>query len=127
LSHSAGALAIDLTAARADLAVGCGYKYLNGGPGAPAFVYVAERHQAQVRSPLSGWMGHAEPFAFEGHYQPAPDIRAQVSGAPGVARYGFSPLYLSHAQVWDAVEILRDILETRAFDRADYRERAAVT
>ena len=84
LSHTAGALAIDLNGAEADLAVGCGYKYFNGGPGAPAFLFVAERHQAAIRSPLSGWMGHAEPFAFEPAYRPAVDIRAQLCGTPAI-------------------------------------------
>jgi kynureninase len=84
LSHTAGALAIDLNGAKADLAVGCGYKYFNGGPGAPAFLFVAERHQAAIRSPLSGWMGHAAPFAFEPAYRPAPDIRAQLCGTPAI-------------------------------------------
>ena len=81
LSHTTGALAVDLNAAGADLAVGCGYKYLNGGPGAPAFLYVAERHQAAIRSPLSGWMGHAAPFAFEPSYRAAPDTQFQISHA----------------------------------------------
>lgn len=215
LSHTAGALACDLNGADADLAVGCGYKYLNGGPGAPAFLFVAERHQAAIRSPLSGWMGHAAPFAFEEHYRPSADIRGLLCGTPpilglaaleagldlqleayppaveakglslcrlfidlvedrcaghglaltgpremaerglhvsfahpdgyalvqalidrgvigdfrdpDIARFGFSPLYLSHADVWDAVEILREVLETRAFERPEFRARAAVT
>jgi len=84
LSHTAGALACDLTAAGADLAAGCGYKYLNGGPGAPAWLYVARRHQAAIASPLSGWMGHAEPFAFEPGYRPARDIRGLTTGTPPV-------------------------------------------
>jgi kynureninase len=215
LSHSVGALAVDLNGCNADLAVGCGYKYLNGGPGAPAFLFVAERHQAQIRSPLSGWMGHAEPFAFEDGYRPAGDIRAQLCGTPSVLglsaleasvdlqreaepsvievkgqslcdlfiaeverrcgafgvelatprdrsqrglhvsfvhsegypviqaliargvigdfrgpdlmRFGFSPLYLSHAEVWDAVDILHDVLAGRTWDRPEFRQRAAVT
>ncbi|MFZ5719498.1 MAG: kynureninase [Pseudomonadota bacterium] len=215
LSHTAGALACDLNGANADLAVGCGYKYLNGGPGAPAFLFVAERHQAAIRTPLAGWMGHAEPFAFEDRYRPAANIRRQLCGTPpilglaaleagldlqlqaepkaveakgrslcdlfirlvetrcaghglvltgprsmaerglhvsfahpdgyaivqaliargvigdfrdpDILRFGFSPLCLSHAEVWDAVEILREVLETRAFDRPEHRARAAVT
>ena len=84
LSHSAGALAVDLNGADADLAVGCGYKYLNGGPGAPAFLFVAERHQAQICSPLTGWMGHADPFAFVDDYQPAAGIKRQLCGTPPI-------------------------------------------
>jgi kynureninase len=84
LSHSAGALAVDLNGAGADLAVGCGYKYLNGGPGAPAFLFVAARHQAQARSPLSGWMGHAQPFAFTDDYQPGDGVRRFLCGTPGI-------------------------------------------
>jgi kynureninase len=84
LSHTAGALAVDLNGADADLAVGCGYKYLNGGPGAPAWLFVAGRHQGAIASPLTGWMGHAEPFAFEDGYRPSRDIRGLVTGTPGV-------------------------------------------
>ena len=215
LSHSAGAVAVDLNGANADLAVGCGYKYLNGGPGAPAFLFVAERHQAAIRSPLTGWMGHADPFAFVDAYAPAPGVRRQLCGtppilglsalevgvdlhlraplaaleakgkrlgdlfielvearcgfagltlasprdaagrgshvsyahadgyammqaliargvigdfrAPDILRFGFTPLYVGYADVWDAVEILRDVLETRAYDQEDYRRVSAVT
>lgn len=215
LCHTAGALACDVNGAKTDLAVGCTYKYLNGGPGAPAFLFVAERHQAAIRSPLSGWMGHAAPFAFEDRYRPSADIRAMLCGTPpilgmaaleagldlqleadpvaveakglslcrlfsdlverrcaghglaltgpremehrglhvsfahpdgyalvqaliargvigdfrdpDIARFGFSPLYLSHGDVWDAVEILRDVLETRAFEAPEFRVGAAVT
>jgi kynureninase len=84
LSHSAGAVAIDLNGAKADFAIGCGYKYLNGGPGAPAFLFVAARHQAAARSPLSGWMGHAAPFAFGDDYEPAGDIRRFLCGTPPI-------------------------------------------
>jgi kynureninase len=215
LCHSAGAVAVDLNGAAADLAVGCSYKYLNGGPGAPAFLFVAERHQAAIRSPLTGWMGHAEPFAFEDGYRPAADIRGQITGtppilglaaleagvdlqleadpaqieakglalgnlfideiearaadpelilasprdpaarglhvafahpqgyalvqalvargivgdfrAPDIARFGFSPLFLSYAEVWDAAQGFCDVLATRAWDRPEFRTRAAVT
>jgi len=215
LSHTAGAVECDLNGTDADLAVGCGYKHLNGGPGAPAFLYVAERHQAAIRTPLSGWMGHAEPFAFEPRYRPAPNIRAQLCGTPpilGIAalecgvdthagatpkavaakgrslcelfirrvedrcaghglklvgprdvdqrglhvafahpegyaivqaliargvigdfrdpdicRFGFSPLFLSHAEVWDAVERLAEVLEHRTYEKPEYRVRAPVT
>ena len=213
LSHTTGALAVDLNAAGADLAVGCGYKYLNGGPGAPAFLYVAERHQAAIRSPLSGWMGHAAPFAFEPSYLAAPDIRAQLCGTPpilgiaalevgvdlvlaavakaveakgralcdlfielvmardlsltltgprdmsqrglhvslahpeayalvqaliargvigdfrepDIARFGFSPLFLRYVDVWDAAEMLAEVLRTRAWDRPEFHQRGVVT
>ena len=74
LAHSAGAVELDLHAAQADFAVGCGYKYLNGGPGAPAFLWVHARHSDRFWQPLSGWWGHAQPFAFEPGYQPAQGI-----------------------------------------------------
>jgi kynureninase len=215
LCHSAGAVAVDLNGAAADLAVGCSYKYLNGGPGAPAFLFVAERHQGAIRSPLTGWMGHVEPFAFEDGYRPAADIRGQITGtppilglaaleagvdlqleadpaqieakglalgnlfigeiearaadpdlalvsprdpaarglhvafahpqgyalvqamtargivgdfrAPDIARFGFSPLFLSYAEVWDAAHALCEVLGARAWDRPEFRTRAAVT
>ena len=80
LAHSAGAVPVDVAAADADLAVGCGYKFLNGGPGAPAFLHVARRLQAEARYPITGWLGHADPFGFHPTYSPAPGIgRATVS------------------------------------------------
>lgn len=215
LSHSAGAVPVDLNAAHADLAVGCGYKYLNGGPGAPAFLFVAERIQDDIRPPLSGWMGHESPFEFDGDYRPAPGILRNLCGtpsvlglvaleagvdqflkadmaalrrkslalsadfmaliedrcaghgltiitpreesrrgsqvsltcdngypvmqaliargvigdfrAPDIIRFGFAPLYLRHVDIWDAVEHLRHILETRAWDRPEFHARAPVT
>jgi kynureninase len=84
LSHSAGAGSVDLNGCNADLAVGCGYKYLNGGPGAPAFLFVAKRHQAMLRSPLSGWMGHAAPFAFGDDYEPGEGMARFLCGTPPI-------------------------------------------
>ena len=215
LSHSAGALPVHLDEAHADFAVGCGYKYLNGGPGAPAYLFVAERHQNNIHPPLSGWMGHEAPFAFDTDYRPAPGIERQLCGtpsvlamaalevgveiltradltrvreksqrmgdlflqlvdeqcdglglspacprdsakrgsqvslhhaesypiiqaliargvigdfrAPDVLRFGFTPLYLRFTDVWDGVEILREILETEAFRRPEFQKRQLVT
>ena len=84
LSHSAGAIELDLSWAGCDLAVGCGYKYLNGGPGAPAFIYVADRLQQELRSPLQGWMGHAEPFAFDDTFRPAEGMHQFLTGTPSI-------------------------------------------
>jgi kynureninase len=89
LAHSAGAVPLDLTGCDADFAVGCGYKYLNGGPGAPAFVWVHPRHTARMdreglRQPLSGWLGHAAPFEFHSHYAPAGGIRRYTCGTPAL-------------------------------------------
>lgn len=215
LSHSAGGVAVDLTACDADLAVGCGYKYLNGGPGAPAFLFVARRWQDTLQSPLSGWMGHAAPFAFVDDYAPAPGIARFLCGtppilamaalerglatfdgidraalfakggalgdfyiaamaeccegrgfalaspreaaargshvsfrhdaaypicqaliargvvgdfrAPDVLRLGFAPLYNGFVDVWRAVEAIRDIVDTRAWDDPVHHARGAVT
>jgi len=84
LSHSAGAIELDLDGTGCDLAVGCGYKYLNGGPGAPAFIYVAERLQGELRNPLQGWMGHADPFAFVDEYQPSEGVLRFLTGTPSI-------------------------------------------
>ncbi len=89
LAHSAGAVPVDLHGAGADIAVGCGYKYLNGGPGAPAFIWVHPRHIERLdreswHPPLSGWLGHAQPFAFAPHYQPAKGIQRFICGTPPV-------------------------------------------
>jgi kynureninase len=84
LSHSAGAIEVDLNGNGAELAIGCGYKYLNGGPGAPAFLYVAEALQEALHSPLQGWMGHSEPFAFVDDYRPAPGILKFLTGTPSI-------------------------------------------
>lgn len=84
LSHSAGAIQLDLHATGSDFAVGCGYKYLNGGPGAPAFLFVSEQLQDELRPPLQGWMGHAEPFAFADSYRPASGILRFLTGTPSI-------------------------------------------
>ena len=94
LSHSVGAIPVDLrgggdAAAASDFAVGCGYKYLNGGPGAPAFVWAHPRHtermdREQMRQPLSGWLGHASPFEFSSEYRPAPGIARFICGTPPI-------------------------------------------
>jgi kynureninase len=84
LSHSTGAVPVDLNAAGADFAVGCGYKYLCGGPGAPAFAFVAERHHPHLAQPLTGWFGHAAPFAFTDDYAPAPGIVQLLCGTSPV-------------------------------------------
>jgi kynureninase len=84
LAHSAGAVPVDLKGADADFAVGCGYKYLNGGPGAPAFLWVAPRHADAFVQPLSGWLGHVAPFEFNPSYRPAPGVSRYLCGTPPV-------------------------------------------
>jgi kynureninase len=84
LAHSVGAVEVDLRASGPDLAVGCGYKYLNGGPGAPAFAYVARRHHQGFLSPLQGWMGHRAPFEFTSEYVPAEGVRRLGVGTPPI-------------------------------------------
>ena len=204
LAHSAGAVPVDLQAANADFAVGCTYKYLNGGPGAPAFIWVPQKHQARFDHPLSGWWGHASPFAMAPAFAPVAGIGRALCGTqpivslalvecgleifeatdmeavrakslaltdlfidlverrcaghplglvtpreharrgsqvsfthphgyavmaaliargvigdyrePEIMRFGFTPLYTSFADVWDAVEILKDILDRNDYD-----------
>lgn len=84
LAHSAGAVPVDLNGARADFAVGCGYKYLNGGPGAPAFVFARADHAEAATQPLAGWLGHAAPFAFTPGYRPAPGMTRYLCGTPPI-------------------------------------------
>jgi kynureninase len=84
LSHAVGAAPIDLTAAGADLAVGCTYKYLNAGPGAPAFLYVRHELQSELRNPIQGWFGQGDMFAMGPAYDPAPGIRSWLAGTPGI-------------------------------------------
>jgi kynureninase len=213
LAHSAGAVPLDLHAAQADFAVGCTYKYLNGGPGAPAFIWVPQRHQAQFTHPLTGWWSHASPFAMAPDFAAVDGIGRALCGTqpvvslalvecgleifeettmdvirtkslqltdlfielvesrcagqglglvtpreharrgshasfthphgysvmaaliergvigdyrePEIMRFGFTPLYTSFADVWDAVDILKDILERGAYNVS--LERGAVT
>lgn len=215
LSHSTGALPVDLNGCYVDLAVGCGYKFLNGGPGAPAFLYVARRWQQRARSPLTGWLGHRAPFAFEPTYRPGPGMErfrcgtppilslaaldaaldvfdgvdlqtawnkaislgdtflalvsqelpessleiacpedgrqrgSQVSlrhphayavmqalidrgvvgdfREPDILRFGLGPLYTSHVNVWDAVQVMQQVLSSRAWDTDRFRVRGTVT
>lgn len=84
LSHSGGAMPVDLDGCGADFAVGCGYKYFNGGPGAPAWAFVARRHHAALQQPLTGWMGHSAPFAFSDDYTPAPGVGRLLCGTPPI-------------------------------------------
>lgn len=84
LSHSVGSIPVQLDACEVDFAVGCSYKYLNGGPGAPAWAYVARRHQESLQQPIQGWLGSSDPFGMGAAYQPAAGIRRLVSGTPPI-------------------------------------------
>ena len=102
LAHSAGAVEVDLTGCNADFAVGCTYKYLNGGPGAPAFIYVAPKHQDNIRPALSGWMGHESPFAFDLNYKSGAGIERMRVGTPPVI--ALTALEAS-LDIWDMVNM----------------------
>lgn len=102
LAHSAGALPVDLAGAGADFAVGCTYKYLNGGPGAPAFIYVAPQHADTARPALSGWMGHEAPFAFDPSYRPGAGVERMRVGTPPVIALAALDVALD---VWDEVDM----------------------
>lgn len=107
LAHSAGAMPVDLAGAGADFAVGCTYKYLNGGPGAPAFIYVSREHAEAARPALSGWLGHRLPFDFDLHYQPGRGIERMRVGTPALLAFAALEAALD---VWDHVDLvdLRD-------------------
>ena len=109
LAHSAGALPIELDACNVDFAVGCGYKYLNGGPGAPAFLYAAKRHHANIRQPLSGWMGHKTPFSFDNTYHNAAGIEQFLTGTPPI---------LSMSVLDAALDVFADIQITQLREKS---------
>ena len=102
LAHSAGALPVDLAGSKADFAVGCTYKYLNGGPGAPAFIYVAPEHAERARPALSGWLGHEAPFAFDLDYRPGAGIDRMRVGTPPVLALTVLEAALD---AWDGVDL----------------------
>jgi kynureninase len=102
LAHSAGAFPVDLTGSDVDFAVGCTYKYLNGGPGAPAFIYVAPRYADEARPILSGWMGHAAPFAFDLDYHPAPGVERMRVGTPPILALAVLDAALD---AWEGVDL----------------------
>jgi kynureninase len=115
LSHSAGAVPVDLNGANADLAVGCTYKYLNGGPGAPAFLYVRRDLQERLRNPIAGWFSQAAPFAFGLDYQPASGLRRMLTGTPPV---------LSLAGIEPGVDLLleagMDFVRAKSLQQSEY-------
>lgn len=109
LSHSAGAVEIDLNGCDVDLAIGCGYKYLNGGPGAPAFLYVTQRLQQHLQSPMTGWMGHSAPFAFDDDYAPGSGISRFLCGTPPI---------LGMAALEVGVDLMHGIDSAALYDKA---------
>ena len=116
LAHSAGALPVDLAGTGADFAIGCSYKYLNSGPGGPAFIYVAPRHAERARPALSGWLGHAAPFAFEPGYRPGRGIERMRVGTPPILQLAALDAALD---IWEIADIgdvrARSIELTEAF------------
>lgn len=114
LAHSAGALPVDLAGCGADFAVGCTYKYLNGGPGAPAFIYVAPRHAETARPALSGWLGHEAPFAFDLDYRPGRGIERMRVGTPPVLQMTSLEAAMD---IWDGVDM--DALRAKSMQLCD--------
>ncbi len=114
LAHSAGALPVDVSGARADFAVGCTYKFLNSGPGGPAFIYVAPRHADTARPALSGWLGHRAPFAFEPDYEAGHGIERMRVGTPPVLQLAALEAALD---IWDGVDLAD--LRARSADLID--------
>ena len=114
LAHSAGAFPVGVAAGGADFAVGCSYKYLNSGPGGPAFIYVAPRHANLVKPALSGWLGHESPFAFDRDYRPAPGIERMRVGTPPILQLASLEAALD---VWDSVDL--DDLRTASLTLTD--------
>lgn len=114
LAHSAGAFPVHLAACNADFATGCTYKYLNAGPGAPAFIYMAPRHADNAEPALAGWLGHARPFAFDQAYAPGQGIERMRVGTPPVIQMAALDAALD---IWDTVDL--DALRTRSLDLAD--------
>jgi kynureninase len=104
LAHSAGAIPVDLAGAKADFAVGCTYKYLNSGPGGPAFIYVAPSHAEVARPALSGWLGHEAPFAFDLSYRPGAGIDRMRVGTPAILQMAALEAAL---EVWDGVDLAK--------------------
>lgn len=102
LAHSAGAFRVDVAAGGADFAVGCSYKYLNSGPGGPAFIYVAPRHAGVAQPALSGWLGHDAPFAFDPDYRPAPGVERMRVGTPPILQMAALEAALD---IWDTVDL----------------------
>lgn len=125
LSHSAGAMPIGLEAAQVDLAVGCGYKFLNGGPGAPSFLYVARCHQQKARNPLAGWLGHRDPFAFASGYEPAPGVGRFLCGTPPILSLAALDAALEAFEGVDLAELRRKSLALGELFLERVKERCA--
>ncbi|WP_439101435.1 kynureninase [Congregibacter sp.] len=115
LAHSAGVIPIELDRLNVDFAVGCGYKYFNGGPGAPAFLYVNHRHQSEARQPLSGWLGHRDPFAFAADYEAGSGVQRYQAGTPSIISMVALSAALRVLQLTDIAQIREKSLALTAF------------